>query len=438
MSRPAKRHERAITAGIPHRIEDQDMKPLLLNTAESQGGAAIATRRLHLGLRAIGVDSRMLVQARNSDDAHVIGPRTKAQKAVAFFRPYVEQVPVKCYPRRNKGQFTPAWLPEHLASDVARLDPEIVHLFWVGGGFLRLESLRDFKRPIVWTLHDMWPFTGGCHYDEGCGKFRQSCGSCPVLHSERERDLSRSIWERKRNAWQGVPITMVASCHWMADLARASALFRDQRIEVIPNGLDTDRYKPIDTKVAREAYNLPQDKQLILLSAHGATSDKRKGNQYLTQALEQLAYAGREARVELVIIGASAPQPPPAGGIKVHYMGYMQDEISQVLLYSAADVLVAPSIQENLSNTVMESLACGTPVVAFDVGGMPDMIEHEKCGYLAKPFEAADLARGISWVLEDRERHALLSRNARHKVVENFALHKIARRYLELYESIVQ
>ena len=414
------------------------MNVLILNTFDNQGGAAIATYRLHRGLRSLGINSHLLVQFKKTDDYTVIGPVTKWQKVLAIFRPYLDGVATYFYSKHQKVLFSSAWFPEKLTSKVVKLKPDIVHLFWVNGGFIRIETLKKFKQPIVWTLHDMWPFTGGCHYDDECGKFQQSCGNCPVLNSGHERDLSRRIWERKRKSWENVPIVVVATSRWLADMARLSSIFRDQRIEVIPNGIDTEIYKPGNKVAARAAYNLPQDKYLILFSAFSATSDKRKGNQFLVQALEKMVQAGWGSKTELVIIGASKPENPPDMGMKVHYMGHMHDEISQVLLYSAADVVVAPSMQENLSNTVMESLACGTPVVAFDIGGMPDMIDHKINGYLATPFEANDLADGMMWVLENESRREMLSQRARQSTEERYALKTVANRYLMLYQSILK
>lgn len=414
------------------------MNLLILNTFDSQGGAAIATYRLHSGLRSLGVNSCMLVQGKKTGDFSVIGPTTKWQKVLAILRLHLDSLVAVLYRKREKVLFSSAWIPEDLASKVEKFRPDVIHLFWVNGGFFRIETLRKFKQPVVWTLHDMWPFTGGCHYDDECGKFRQSCGSCPLLHSDKGADLSRRIWTRKQVAWDGVPIVVVATSHWLADMARSSSLFKNQRIEVIPNGIDTERYKPIDKKTARLANNLPQDKHLILFSAFSATSDKRKGNQFLITALQKIARDGYGKRIELIIVGASEPENPPDLGMKVHYMGQLHDEISQVLLYSAADVVVAPSMQENLSNTVMEALACGTPVVAFDIGGMPDMIDHQVSGYLATPFESTDLADGVMWVLEDEGRRNILSQRARQAAVERYALQAVAYRYSALYQSIAK
>lgn len=416
------------------------MKLAMLNTDDSKGGAAIATYRLHRGLRSIGVDSRLMVLNKYSDDPSVIKPelQTRLKRAVTYLYARREARFTSLYYAKDKKLFSPASCPDKLADRVGAFNPDVVHLFWVNTGFMKIETLSRFKKPIVWTLHDMWPFTGGCHYDDECGRFQQSCGNCPILSSGSDHDLSRHIWERKRKSWRDVPIVIVATSHWLADMARSSSLFKDRRIEVIPNGLDIDRYKPLDKRAARDAYGLPQGRHLVLFSAYNVTTDKRKGNQFLVPALKKMAQAGWGEKAELVVIGASAPENPPDLGMKVHYMGHFQDEISQVLLYSAADITVAPSMQENLSNTVMESLACGTPVVAFDIGGMPDMIDHQRSGYLARPFESDDLAAGIVWVLENKARHVMLAQHARQTVVERYALKTVASRYLALYQDILK
>ena len=417
------------------------MKLVMLNTYDNVGGAGIATYRLHRGMRSIGVYSKLIVLQKGTSDPTVIlpaAPQTRLKRIMARFYIRKDQRITSYLQLKGNRYFSSARCPDNLVSKVNELDPDVVHLFWVNSGFMKIETLPQFKKPIVWTLHDMWPFTGGCHYDDECRKFMQSCGKCPILESGSDHDLSRQIWDRKRKSWGNVPIVVVATSHWMAEMARSSSLFKDQRIEVIPNGLDTDRYKPNDKRAAREAYGLPQDKHLVLFSAFVATSDKRKGNHFLVQALKKMALAGWGDKAELVLIGASEPDNPPDLGMKVHYMGHLHDEISQVLLYSAVDVTVAPSMQENLSNTVMESLACGTPVVAFDIGGMPDLIDHQRNGYLAKPFEPDDLAEGMKWVLANKARHATLSQFARSKVVERYALKTVANHYLSLYHNILK
>lgn len=413
------------------------MRPLIVNAFDMQGGAAIATYRLHRGLRGIGVDSTMLVQRKASDDATVVGPGSAFAKLAARARRFLDRIPARAYPCRDGTLFSPAVAPGDTARQIARIDPDVIHLSWVTDGFLRPESLAKLRKPLLWTLHDMWPFTGGCHYDNGCGRYRRACGSCPVLGSGRPDDLSSRVWARKWQAWEGLPITVVSPSEWLADCARASSLFSGRRIEVLPNGIDTVRFHPADKAAARDAHGLPRDRKLILFSAMNATGDPRKGFRHLHDALRKMAAQGWAERAELIVNGASCPPDGADLGITAHYLGQLHDEEAQARLYSAADVLVAPSVQENLSNSVMESIACGTPVVAFDTGGMRDMITHEANGYLARPFEPDDLARGIGWVLEDEARHATLALAARNHAVEHYRLETVAGAYRSLYEDVM-
>jgi glycosyltransferase involved in cell wall biosynthesis len=380
----------------------------------------------------------MLVGQKFSDDSNVIAPVSKWGRGVSLIRPTLDDLPLSIYRKRKGTIFSPAFLPERLSARIDSIRPDIIHLHWVCGGFLRIETLRRFKKPIIWTLHDMWAFTGGCHYDESCGRYKNECGSCPQLNSKSYKDLSHRTWKRKRNAWKGLDLIVVTPSRWLADCAMESSLFQKFRIEVIPNGLDTNHYKPVDKKKSREILGLPQDKKLILFGALNASSDRRKGFQYLQPTLQRLAKNGWVEKVELIVFGASRPTNPPDLGLISNYTGRLYDDASLVLLYNAADLFVAPSVQENLPNTIMESLACGTPVVAFNVGGIPEMIGHKKNGYLAKPYEADDLAKGIGWILENPERSKRLGNAAREKAVREYSLELQARQYLNLYEEILK
>jgi len=415
------------------------MKPLILNTFDIEGGAAQAAYRLHKGLQSIGLDSKMLVQTKSGDDHTVIGPQTKMQKGFGMIRPTLDSLPLQLYPKRNNVLFSPAISPENnIITKVESLDPDIINLHWVAGGFLKPKTLKHLNKPLIWTLHDMWPFTGGCHYDEGCNRYQESCGKCPILKSSKNNDLSRWIWRRKDKAWKNLDITIVTPSHWLADCAKNSSLFRDYRIEVITNGLDLNRFKPFDKRTAREILLLPQDKKLILFGAVNSTSDKRKGFQHLQSAMEKISKNGLGNNFEVVVFGSSEPINSLELGLKTHYLGYLPGDIALSLLYAAADVMVVPSTQENLANTVMETLSCGTPCIAFNIGGMPDMIEHKRTGYLAQPFDAEDLANGIVWIIEDEKRWQILSHQARQRVENEFAIESVAQRYAKLYMEILE
>jgi glycosyltransferase involved in cell wall biosynthesis len=412
------------------------MRIFHLNGSDHEGGSSKAALRLLHGLLGAGAETALYVQRRSGSDPLVQGPGSRCAKVKGRIRPSIEETLLGIPPRKVQGPFCAAWLPDRLFPKVTGFAPDILHLHWVAR-MMRLETLARFRTPLVWTLHDSWPFTGGCYLPLDCTRFRESCGCCPVLGSSREEDLSRQVWNRKRQAWRGLNLTLIAPSRWMAERARASSLLGSLRVEVIPNGLDLARYQPVDRRAAREHFSLPQDKKLILFGALGGLSDRNKGFHLLNDALRELAAGSLRDRIELVVFGSSAPEVPPDLGFKTHYLGWLSDEARLAQLYGAADLFVFPSIQESLGYTAMEAMACGTPCVAFRQGGVPDLIDHQENGYLARPYEPADLARGMAWVLEDEERWDVLSVRARDKIVQEFGMDKIAGRHLALYREIL-
>jgi glycosyltransferase involved in cell wall biosynthesis len=412
------------------------MKVLLLNAWDSSGGAAKASYRLLKGIQEAGLDANMLVKDKTLTDPTILEPKT-FDRILGLLRPRLEGRLIRRYPQWNGLTFSPALFPDRLIHQVSRVNPDIIHLNWMGDGFLRLETLARFKRPMVWTLHDSWPFTGGCHIPLECMRYRDVCGKCPALGSSREDDLSRKVWQRKMKSWQGLNLTVVAPSRWMAECARSSSLFHDTRIGVIPNGLDLRIFRPVDKSAAREALDLPRDRKLILFGAKSGTQDRNKGFHLLAQALKKLAERAKRDCIELVVFGPGRTDVPKDLDFKVHCLGWLNDEVTLALVYSAADVFVFPSLQESLGYTAMEAMACGTPCVAFNQGGVPDLIDHEVNGYLAQPFESLDLARGIAWVLEDEKRRNDLSVRGVEKVKSEFAIQKIADRYNTVYREIL-
>lgn len=410
------------------------MKILIVNTSEIEGGAARAAYRLHNALLAEDVDSQILVQSKSGDDYTVIGPISKVQKAMAKLSPTLDSIPTKFYKNKTKTLFSPSWLPfSNIVDRINEIKPDIVHLHWICGGMMTIADISRIKASIVWSLHDMWAFTGGCHYDEECKGYEEGCGNCKVLGSDKENDLSRKVFKRKQKAFDSKQdMTIVGLSSWLNECSKSSTLLKAKKHINLPNPIDTDIFKPFDKEKARELWNLPQDKKLVLFGAMGATSDPRKGFDELSDAMKKL----KDSNIEFVVFGSSQPENAPDFGFKTHYLGSLADDVSLVTLYSAVDVMVVPSLQENLSNAIMESLACGTPVVGFDIGGNSDMIEHQQNGYLAKPFESEDLAQGIEWIL-NTPNYDELCVNAREKVVREFEAKVVAKKYVELYGEIL-
>lgn len=411
------------------------MNVLHLCTAAQAGGAAIAAFRLHKGLKSLQVESRLLVNVKGQYDSDVIGPDNNTDKIISRIVPMLDRVPGK-FSNHSFDRISSAYFPDHLIQRVRKQQPDILNLHWVNDGFMRIETLPRFRQPIVWTLHDMWPMAGGEHYVGNSTRYIEGYSSKNRPSSESGFDVNRWIWARKKKALEKVKDLFIATpSNWLAKCARESLLLRNRRILVLPNGVDHQRFRPMDHDLVRNILGLPVGKKLVLFGAGSATSDKRKGFYLLVEALKQLDATGDSEDYELVVFGASSGDD--SFGMKTHYLGNLNDEISMALVYAAADVFVAPSLEDNLPNTVLESLSCGTPVVAFDIGGMPDMIEHKENGYLATAFNTTDLAEGLYWVIEDEKRWKYLSGKARNTVEQSFTLECCATRYKSLYDDIL-
>jgi len=415
---------------------------LTISREDVEGGAARAAYRLHRGLLEQGVAARMLVQRRLSDDPSVLpwyGP-SALRNALGGLRPLIDAIPSRCYRHRNGGFWSSNLLPEWGSRRrLNRLRTAIAHVHWVGAGFLTPGQIMSMPCPLVWTLHDMWAFTGGCHYDGGCGRDREQCGHCPQLGSAYGWDISRVSWRFKHQAYRRDKLLVVCPSHWLARCAGESTLLAGHRIEVIPNGLDLQQFKPLDQAACRNALGLPLERHALWLAfgAMSATSDPRKGFPALSEALQRLAARQPGLDLGVIVFGAAQPAQAPDFGFDTYYLGRLHDDISMATVYGAADAVVAPSTQENLSNVVLEAMACGTPVVAFDIGGMPDLIDHQVNGYLARANDATDLAEGLAWVLNHPGHRSVLAAAARHKAEREFDIHTIAGRYRAAYESLL-
>lgn len=408
------------------------MKVLIVNFSDTDGGAARASYRLHQALLDQGVDSNMFVQFKKSDDNTIISSTSFYAKIRSKLQAIANIIPLIKYKRPPlfSASFSPSF---NIAEKINKLQADIVHLHWINAGMVKIEELSKIKAPIVWSLHDMWAFTGGCHYSGTCEKYKISCGECPLLRSNIENDLSSKIFKRKQKVFKSINITVVGLSRWLQECAKSSTLFKGKKVVNIPNPINTQIYKPFDKEQTRELFKLPKDRKLVLFGSMSATSDPRKGFHELKSSLRHL---GSE-NVELLVYGSSEPETPQDLGFKTHYLGKFHDDKSLALLYSLADVMVVPSIEENLSNVIMESLSCATPVVCFDIGGNSDMVEHKINGYLVKPFDAKDLARGIDWVLYN-EKYIELCESSRVKVLEKFENSIVAKEYIGLYSSILK
>lgn len=404
------------------------------------GGAGKAAYRLHKGLQEIGVDSSMVVMCKKTSDDSVYALPSEVSNSPEKWWGLLTNIWEKSltgYPLRPTdnelfSEFYAAISLEPLHEIIRSAD--IINLHWVAGFFnASLMPSYLLNKKIVWTLHDMNPFTGGCHYAGECIRYHDSCGACPQLASDDPKDISFSGWVLKQQGYLNLDITVVTPSRWLGICSEKSSLLGRFSHKIIPYGFPLSTFKPLDRQGIRSALNIPPDAQIVLFCAD-STATKRKGFSYLLDALAQLFESGRGKNLTLAVVGSYDSNRQDACAYPVLSFGHIGDEEQMALLYNAADVFVLPSLEDNLPNTVVEALACGTPVAAFNIGGVPDMVTHGITGYLAPSKDVAGLADAIEWCVNYAP--AKIRHSCRAKAEGYFPLETQANNYKKLYESI--
>jgi glycosyltransferase involved in cell wall biosynthesis len=404
------------------------MKIGILNRSDLNGGAAVSSLRLFLNLKEHEVNVEYLVGIKEGKNSSIM-----LHYKSDFFtklRKYFEQLLLN--KKNGNLPFSLGMIPYPINFFIRYHKIDIVHFNWVGGGFISIKSLSKIKKPIVWTMHDSWSFTGGCHIPYDCSNFVTNCGRCPQLNSVNKQDLSAYLYKIKKSTYNNINnITFVSPSKWLAEIASKSGLLSEKKIVVIPNGIDTFKFSPKIKDNARSFLNLKTKKKVVAFGAVQSTNDKNKGYIQLLSALDLL----KELDFDVIVFGSNNIEIHEISGKKTYFLGRIWNEDLMSTIYSAADLTIVPSLSENLSNVIMESLSCGTPVVAFDIGGNADLIEHKLNGYLAKPYNIEDLAFGINYILFNSNLRQL-QENSRKKIVDNFDINIISDMYHKLYKSV--
>ena len=417
------------------------MRVLIVNTSERAGGAALAAGRLTDALNNSGVKAMMLVRDKETRQLTVTGLRPGFLRRWRFLW---ERWCIFCrlhFRRKHLFDIDIA----NAGNDITGLrefrEADVIHLHWINQGMLSLNDIRRIVKsgkPVVWTMHDMWPATAICHLTMGCKNFKTACRRCRYLPGGgSDNDLAASVWKRKLQLLKNSNIAFVACSKWLQGEARQSALLKGLKVECIPNPIDTHIFRRTNKQEARQRLQLPEDKRLILFVSQRATN-ANKGMNYLIEACHTLAQRHPDMRQQaaVVILGGHAEEYEHQLDFPVFALGYVNDTRRIVDVYNAADVFVLPSLSENLPNTIMEAMACGVPCVGFRVGGIPEEIDHQKNGYVAAYRDADDLANGIRWVLSECEYDAV-SHEAVRKVAQNYSQQSVAMHYEELYNEVI-
>ena len=401
----------------------------------------MAANRLMEALVNNGVKTKMLVRDKSSDQLTVVQlPNTSWSRWNFLWERFVIFVRL-CFNRKHLFDVDIA----NAGTDITRLpefrEADVVHLHWINQGMLSLGNIQKILRsgkPVVWTMHDIWPATAICHLTMGCRHFTTQCHHCRYLPGGgSQSDLSTAVWKRKQKMLRQQEIRFVACSRWLEGEAKASALLRGHKILSIPNPIDTRIFHPGSKEEARSGEHLPQDKQLLLFVCQRVTN-RYKGMQYLIDACQQLAneHPDMLKTTGVVVLGGHADEIVGQLPFETYPLGYISDEARIARIYRAADLFVLPSLSENLPNTIMEAMACGVPCIGFRVGGIPEMIDHHKNGYVANYQDAADLAQGIRWILSEANPDAL-SRDAVRKVAQSYSQSSVAVKYIEVYQEAI-
>ncbi len=420
------------------------MKILLINTSEKTGGAAVACKRLKQALQRNGVEVKMLVRDKSTDDADVISVVSSKKESIASRLRFVgERLTIFAangFTRKNLFAVSIANTGIHISEHPAVKEADILHLHWINQGFLSLSDIKkliQLGKPIVWTMHDMWPATAICHHSRDCENYQTECRDCFFLQHPGKSDLSNSVFRKKKKIWENSGIEFVTCSRWLENRTKVSALINPKQVRAIPNPLDISFYQTQDKEKSREKFNLSKGKKLLLYGAANVT-DKRKGIDYYVDACRILSekYPATLQEIELVFFGKTKENIDSLFPFPIHQIGYLTDDVAIRDLYCAVDLFVTPSLEENLPNTIMESMACGTPATGFCVGGIPEMIEHKQNGFLSVYKSAENLAEGIYWILW-KANYPELSQNARKKVEDCYSEAFVAQEYIHLYSQLL-
>ena len=416
------------------------MRVLIVNTSERIGGAAIAASRLLEALKNNGIKAKMLVREKQTDRLSVIELKKNWWRMWQFIWERILIWKENQFKKHNLFAVDIANTGTDITAIPESQAADIIHLHWINQGMLSLNDIQKILqsgKPVVWTMHDMWPCTGICHHARECDKYHQECHHCPYIYKGGgKKDLSNQVFKKKKEIYQLAPVTFVTCSRWLKERASQSALLNGHTIVDIPNPINTGLFKPQNALVARSRMGLPTDKKLILFGSVNVT-DKRKGIDYFIESCKLLAEMHPELKEELgvVVYGKNSEQLKPLIPFQVFPLDFISNEKDLVNIYNAVDLYVTPSLEENLPTTIMEAMACGVPCVGFNVGGIPEMIDHLHNGYVAEYKSAEDLANGVIWTLNESE-YRTLSEEACRKAASNYSESTIAKKYIDIYNKI--
>ena len=404
-----------------------------MSNSDIIGGAGIAAYRIHKALLKKGINSKLFVNNYYSGDLTVIPPKNKIGKLNSILKPQIIKPLKKLLVTKNKALHSLSVLPSNWPKKLNNSDVDLVHLHWIQNEMISIKNIGEIKKPVLMNTHDMWAFCGAEHlsFDK---RWKEGYLKNNRPDDESGYDLNRYIWKLKKRYWVK-PFHIISPSRWMAECVKNSALMKNWQCEVIPNCIDTEKWRPLNKLFSRKLLNLPQNKIILTFGTFNSNNQFHKGFDLLKKSLDYLKT--RKKDLYLVIFGQSEPKHPINYGFPTHYLGQLKDSYSLKALYSASDILLVPSRMESFCNTACEAHACGLPVVSYRVGGLIDIVDHKETGYLASPFDIKDFTEGIIWTLKQINLNKKLNILPRKKAIKTWDYSVISEKYEALYQKIV-
>jgi glycosyltransferase involved in cell wall biosynthesis len=407
------------------------LKVLVVNNIDVKGGAYRASYNIHNALLKTGIESSFY------DYSHL------CSEFVRNTSHSLDRLILRCYPHRKEPDFfSPSKIGINIRKEVVFKEVDIINLHWINGGFLSLKSvdwIMSLGKPVVWTMHDFWPISGGCHLNRGCLKFKEHCGACPVLGSIKENDLSGKIWEQKKKIYNHSDLHWVTVSDWFFSQAKQSSLLKNSELHKIFNAIDTDVFKQVDKLSVRNELDIPSDRFIILTGGFGITKDPNKGFNDLLSSLHFIKekYQIPTDKICIVVFGNTLESELNRSVYKIINAGLITDDAILSKYYAASDVFVCTSKQETGPTTVLESMSCGTPVISYNVGVVPEIVKNNENGFICTKNDPEEIAIGLmSFYQMEKEKRSQFGKNARKMIALNCSYEMTGKKYLELFMKI--
>ena len=412
---------------------------LHLSYCDRNTGAGIAAKRIHNCICDFNdpeIKSYLRLNTNGIDNKNIRYTKKLIPKYYNLVKKYLERIIIRLIKYEDNKFHSISVLPSLKHLEINNLDIDIVHIHWVQHETISIEEIGKIKFPIVWTLHDFWPFSATEHYQRDDLDKRYIKGYKIKKIFRISEYVDKLCFQRKKLNW-GNNIKLIAPSKWMKDCSNNSLLMKDKEIKIIPNPIDTEVFRPINKNKAKKSLKIETQKKVILFGSIDGGKDPRKGADLLIDVLKCLNF--RKELIQIVIFGKKNKFQDIFENtfFEIKHLGIINSDYKLSTIYSASDIFIIPSRAESFGQTAAEAQSCGTPVAGFDIGGLKDIIAHNKNGILIEPFNTRKMALSIENLLKDEEKILKFSKASRQNALQNWDYKKVAKSHINFYKKIL-